>query len=327
MKIYDIIFRKTPSRYKEWVKKHLIYSEFTISPERYIGFSIFFGIALGISIGLFLFLLNLVSFTIISITALSLFIIFFVSMNAVLVVVSDNRTKFVDEILPDALRLIASNLKSGLTPDRALLLAARKEFGPLEKQIKKAAKKTIAGDSLEEALRIIPENINSKILERSIDLLREGVLRGGNMSDLLNGLAEDIRQTKILRKEIHAQVTMYIIFIFFAVGIGSPLLFGISSYLVETMKQLGGISDVHQVFSSNLKVMSFQGIKIEPQFLKLYALTSIAITSFFGAILIGLVQEGSEKAGIKFIPILLLISISIFFLARFTVVRLFGVIV
>jgi len=65
MRIYNIIFRKTPSQYKEWVKKHLIYSEFTISAERYIGFSIFFGMALGISIGLFLFLLNLVSFSII----------------------------------------------------------------------------------------------------------------------------------------------------------------------------------------------------------------------------------------------------------------------
>ncbi len=327
MKIYDIIFRKTPSRYKEWVKKYLIYSEFTISAERYIGFSIFFGIALGISLGLFLFLVGLANFVISSIVTISSFIIFFVLMNAILVVVSDKRTKFVDEILPDALRLIASNLKSGLTPDRALLLAARKEFGPLEKQIKKAAKKTIAGDSLEESLRTIPENINSKLLARSIDLLREGVLRGGNMSDLLNGLAEDIRQTKILRREIHAQVTMYIIFIFFAVGIGAPLLYGISSYLVETMRELGGIADVHQIFSSNLKVMSFQGVKIEPQFLKLYALTSIAITSFFGAILIGLVQEGSEKAGIKFIPILLLISITVFFLARFAVVRLFGVVV
>ena len=145
------------------------------------------------------------------------------------------------------------------------------------------------------------------------------------MSNLLNGLAEDIRQTKILRKEVQAQVTMYVIFIFFAVGMGAPLLYGISSYLVETMKDIGEIADVHQIFSSSLKVMSFQGIKIDPNFLRIYALASLTITSFFGGLLIGLVQEGHEKAGIKFIPILLVISISVFFFSRMVVIRLFGV--
>jgi flagellar biosynthesis protein FliQ len=54
---------------------------------------------------------------------------------------------------------------------------------------------------------------------------------------------------------------------------------------------------------------------------------SLAVTSFFGGLLIGLIQEGSEKAGLRYIPILIAVSLSIFFLTRLMVERLFGAMV
>jgi MFS-type transporter involved in bile tolerance (Atg22 family) len=55
----------------------------------------------------------------------------------------------------------------------------------------------------------------------------------------------------------------------------------------------------------------------------LYSILSLTVTSIFGGILIGLIQEGEEKAGLRYIPLLLLFSLSIFFLARFFVTRVF----
>jgi flagellar protein FlaJ len=257
------------------------------------------------------------------ISGLSAFVFFEVFMHLILVIISDRIAKFVDDILPDALMLISANIRSGLTPDRALLLSARPEFGLLEKQIMKSAKLTFSGESIEDALQIIPKNINSKAVRRSIDLLVEGISRGGNLAKLLEGLANDIRQTKMLKKEVHAFVMMYAIFIFFAAGIGAPLLYGISSYLVETMKEMGASVKIEQVATTSVQFMTFQGIQISSDFLMLYSLSALAITSFFGGILMGLIQEGSEKAGLKFIPILLMMSYSIFFIARMIVSRIY----
>ena len=173
----------------------------------------------------------------------------------------------------------------------------------------------------------MPKNINSKALKRSVDLLVEGIQRGGNIANLLDGLSDDIRQTKILKKEVQAFVMMYAIFIFFAAGIGAPLLYGISSFLVETMKELGGAIDVGVTVPSTMRFVSFAGIKVETDFLMLYMISAIGVTSVFAGIIMGLIQSGSERAGLKYIPVMFMISMTVFFFVRMFVISIFGIIV
>jgi len=326
MRLYEVLYRMTPKGYRSWIKKMLNCADFRILPENYVGFSIIYGVLLFLAILTTGIIIHLTFFISISIAAF-VSAVFEAFMHALPVVIADNRAKFTDEILPDALNLISSNIRSGLTPDQAFLLSARPEFGPLMIQIRKSAKLTLSGKSIEEAIQTIPENIYSKTLKRTIDLLIEGITKGGSLANLLDGLANDIRQTRILRKEVEAFVMMYAIFIFFAAGIGAPLLYGISSYLVETMQKLGSAVPVQQTFTGSSKFMTFQAIKINQDFMRLYMLTSLGITSVFGALLIGLIQEGSEKAGFKYIPILILLSYSVYFLSRFIVITTFGKII
>lgn len=326
MRLYEVLYRMTPKGYRSWFKNMLNCADFKILPENYVGFIIIYGILLFLAIFTTSIIVHIGVF-------ISILIGFFASavfeafMHAVPVVIADNRAKFTDEILPDALNLISSNIRSGLTPDQAFLLSARPEFGPLQVQIRKSAKLTLSGEPIEDAIQTIPENIYSRTLKRTIDLLVEGITKGGSLANLLDGLANDIRQTRILRKEIEAFVMMYAIFIFFAAGIGAPLLYGISSYLVETMQKLGSAVPVQQTFTGSSKFMTFQAININQDFMRIYMLASLCVTSVFGGLLMGLIQEGSEKAGLKNIPILLILSISIYFLSRFIVISIFGTII
>ncbi len=332
MRIYEIVFRVMPKGYRNWIKKYITYAGFTISPGKYSGFSLLYGVLLGLSITFVVYLLGLsllglTTGQLMIIFGLVSFCVFEAFMHSLLITVSDRIANFTDDILPDALRLVSANIRSGFTPDRALLLSARPEFGPLEKQIIKTAKLTFSGEALEDAIQVMPKKINSKALKRSVDLLVEGIQRGGNIANLLDGLSDDIRQTKILKKEVQAFVMMYAIFIFFAAGIGAPLLYGISSFLVETMKELGGTVEVGATVPSTMKFMAFSSINVETQFLMLYMVSAISITSIFGGLIMGLIQSGSEKAGLKYIPILFGISITVFFLVRMLVTGIFGVII
>lgn len=326
MRLYEILFRMTPNGYRKWVKRMLNCSDFRILPENYIGFSIIYGILLLITVLITCIIIHM-GFIVSILIAFSVSAVFEAFMHAIPLVIADNRAKFTDEILPDALNLISSNIRSGSTPDQAFLLSARPEFGPLETQIRKSAKLTLSGESIEDAIQTIPENIDSRTLRHTIELLIEGISKGGSLANLLDGLANDIRQTRILKKEVEAFVMMYAIFIFFAAGIGAPLLYGISSYLVETMQRLGSSVPTQQGFTGSSKFMTFQSIQINQGFMRMYMLISLTITSIFGALLMGLIQEGTEKAGFKYIPMLLLLSIGIFFLSRFLVMSIFGTIV
>jgi flagellar protein FlaJ len=248
-------------------------------------------------------------------------------MHAILIIAADNRTKVVEELLPDMLRLLAANIRSGLTIDKALLVSARPEFGPLERELKIASKETLSGVTIDTALFKICDTFNSKILKRSVELLSEGLKRGGDLAKLLEGLSDDIRQVKILKKDINAMVMMYVIFIFFAAGIGAPLLYSVSGFLVNTMGKIGTAINLEEALpavSGSIPMGVPKLSVIDPQFLDTYSLISLGVTAVFGGLLIGLVQEGTERAGLRFIPILLVISILIYFVSKGVVMGFFG---
>ncbi|MCX8178820.1 MAG: type II secretion system F family protein [Candidatus Aenigmarchaeota archaeon] len=322
--IYRYVYKAMPKFYKDWIRKYLTYANFQINHEKYAGFSIIYGLILFITT---LSLLRVLDFSYkTSLTAsIAIFIVFEFFMHGILVFVSENRANFADEILPDVLNLLSSNIRSGLTPDKALMLTARPEFGPLEEEIKRAAKKTLSGESIEEAIKIIPERINSRNLERTVMLLSEGMSKGGSLQGLLDSLANDIRETRLIKKEIAAQVMVYAIFIFFAVAIGAPILMATSNHLIETMSSISANLKLENVAMPSQIPIKIQKISVNKNFMLSYSITSLTITSIFGGILIGLIREGNEKAGIKYIPVLLAISIGLFFLSKAILAKLFVV--
>lgn len=329
IKIYEKLYRLLPSGYRSWVNKYIIYSDFSISPELFVGFSFLYGVCLTFT-SLFLFILNILPSQFLIPILISVFVSFEILMHGILIIISDNRTKVVEEILPDALRLVSANIKSGLTIDKALIVSARPEFGPLEKGIRSAAKETLSGESVENALKKIGEKFNSRILGRSIELLTEGIRRGGDLPRLLDSLGEDIRQARILRKEVSALVMIYAIFIFFASSIGAPVLYAVSGYLVSTMSEIGSSVDARQSIGSlggRIPLSSFRVAEITPDFLTTYSVLAMTITSIFGGLLIGLIQEGKETAGLKFTPLLLIISFAIYFVTKNVVANAFQLLI
>src|SRR3989344_8401954 len=92
------------------------------------------------------------------------FIVLFVSMTllSILVMFSVyfyidlriyNRTKEIEKILPDFLQYVASNLKGGMSFDKALWSAIKPRFGVLANEIEIAAKKVMTGGDVEDALQ------------------------------------------------------------------------------------------------------------------------------------------------------------------------------
>lgn len=326
--MYRFFYALSPIRYRKWVEQHISYCDFTVSPISLIGFLMLFGLLLGFSIGFLIYALGVLPLQGFLLTWVIVFIVFEILGHFMLVFIADSRAGFVEQILPDALQIISSNMRSGLTTDKAVLTSARPEFGPLEKELRKAAKETLSGKSFEEALKAISSKIKSKILDKTITLIIEGLSKGGSLTSLLDSVADDIRQARILRSEIKSYVMMYGIFIFFAVGLGAPLLYSVATYLVQTMTQVGGAVDLEGlVTGTSVPFLRFKASEITTNFLRLYSYFAILVTAFFGSLLIGLIQEGSEKAGIKFFPILLAVGFAVFTLSQFALKAIFGALI
>jgi flagellar protein FlaJ len=324
--MYEFAAKKLPKKIVKSYNTALMNAGFERS-QGFVGFILVFGLGVAFTIAFVL-------FSVLKLNLLRFFLYFIVNFILIEVVIymwlvlkGDSRGKQVDAILPDALRLMAMHLKSGLTIDRALINSARPEFGPLEERISRAGKQVLAGKDVKVAFLEIPHKIKSELLERTVQLIVEGVQSGGELSHLLEETAEDIHDTSIIQKEIKATVLTYAIFIFFAAAFGAPMIFGISTYIVESLTERAAEFQLEagtamQANTGFINVSASSGV--EPSFLILYAVISLIVTSVSSSLIIGMIKDGNEKQGVKYIPLMIALSIIVFFGTRFFVSNTFA---
>ncbi len=320
-KAYERAAELLPKKYIKHIKRLLMSSGIEVNPEKWVGFFFLFSIFLSIGV-----LIDGILFNLDFYLAIILSVFILIGINIVsyvsLVLVVDKRVRFIEQMLPSALTLMASNIKSGVIPSQAMLVSARKEFGPLKDEMDITSNEIMSGKSFEGALKNMEQRVNSEVLSRTFSLIIEGSKAGGELATLLQGIAEDLKHTELVKAEIRANVMMYVIFIFIAAGVVAPMLFAISIFLVDMIGEVGVI-EVPELAGAGVPFLQLSAGQVSSEFLTYFALASIAITSFFGSLIIGLIEKGEEKKGIKYIPILLILGIIVFNFASFLVKSIF----
>ncbi|MFP4151113.1 MAG: type II secretion system F family protein [Candidatus Aenigmatarchaeota archaeon] len=316
--------RKVP--WKERFEELLDYAGYyKVSGEEVAGMFLALGIAAGAgSLGIIFIITKSLLYSLVSLvtffTALQLAPFVYLSLTA------NSRAGEVDTILPDALQLMAANIRAGMTTERAIWLSARPEFGPLEEEIHRLSSKVMGGKPLPEALKEMSSNIDSDLLDRAVKLMIEGIRSGGEMATLLDETATDIRTAQNMKEKVKANVTMYSMFIVFASVLGAPLLFAISLYFIEVTSELWAeeLTAMEGVGEMGAGMISMKGPQIGAATLELFSVGAIAVTTFFGGMIIGLIQEGEATSGLKYSPLMMAAALAIFFVANLLVTRLFG---
>lgn len=303
----DIVSRVYPGGFKDWMRQLLLYNGIEYDVDRLM--AAITGLALGLSCTLALIIYNTHGIPFLK-SFLPAAALLLVGAYTYLTLRADGRGKFVEHILPDALKLMSSNLRAGLSIDKALLIAARPEFGCFQKEIKRAAGKIISGESLENALGEMSVRIKSNSLEVTIDLIVQGVRSGGELADALDRIADILREREFVQKEIKAGVQMYISFIMFAILFGAPLLFGISSFLIEMLKNMSNALIIPG--AKTLGGFTPMNMPFTVEFIKTFSVVSLVSTSVMGSIVIGLINSGNWKNGVKYIPVFCTISVALF---------------
>ena len=321
--IYKIIGNFYPKRIKKSIINLLIYSSIKVEYNKFLGFILVFNLLLSILFGFYLGAFFNLNFWLIFFVV---FIVMIITEIMLLKVDADKKGKFIENVLPDALELMASNLRAGFTVDRALLLSIRPEFGPLKDEINLIGKKITAGMEITRALKEMIERVKSKKLERAILLINSGLRSGGELASLLEQTSEGLLNQNLVDKKIRASVGMYVMFIFIAICIGAPVLFGLSSYLIEILTTTLRSVDIPDISTMGNVGLPFAipKVTIPIEFLLVYIVSFLVATSFFGSLVIGLISKGNEKEGFKYIIPILIVSITLFFIVRIIIRGLLG---
>ena len=299
-----------PKKLRENYIKNIKNSGKEISVEKYHNYVFIFSLVVTLisSISLYFLKIN-ISYSLIIFFLFHVFFYFKTSLK------SGEKIKKIESFFPDAISLMASNLRSGVTVDRAFLLSARPEFNPLDKEILKTGKEIATGKDIVYALEKMSERIDSEKISKTIMLIISGLKAGGNISDLLEETSKNMKEKEVIEKKISSTILTYVIFIFFAVGVGAPVLFALGSTLTEIIIDLA--SRTPDLSTMQIETpFSFSEIPISVNFVIYFSIFFIVITDLISCLIIGLVNKGEKKEGLKLLIPLLILSLGSFFLIR-----------
>ncbi|MFH1393553.1 MAG: type II secretion system F family protein [Candidatus Micrarchaeota archaeon] len=239
-----------------------------------------------------------------------------VLMSTYLIMKAENRRNVLEESLPDFLTLVASNIKAGMTLDQAMWYSAKPEFGLLSEDVRHVIKGSFSGESLEISLDKLAKRFDSKVFNRTILLLKQATATGGELTEVLERTADDVRNTIIMKKEIAASLIMYEIFVLFASAIGTPFLFAVATKLIQVFENISP----HLPSSSNVgggafgaaSTFTLSGPIITSADFLYFALPTMFVTALISSFIISVIRTGTKSQGLKYFPFLLVASYLIY---------------
>jgi archaellum biogenesis protein FlaJ (TadC family) len=201
-------------------------------------------------------------------------------------------------------------------------MSARKEFDPLDKDIVNLGKELMTGKDIENAMYEMGQRTGSKKIQRTISLILSGLKSGGNIAILLEETATNARERYFIQKRAASNVLMYTIFIFAAITVGAPGLFGLSTVLVEVLTKV--LSEIPQVEASSSLPFTLSAISVPISFIKYFSILFLLAVNIIGSMVLGLVTKGSEKEGTKYAIPLTALSMLVFFSVRIVLLKYFA---
>jgi len=244
------------------------------------------------------------------------FLVFIIVMTGTLLLLNlriYSRKVQVEEVFAEFLQLTSTNIRAGMTIDQAIFNSIRPRFGILAKEVERVAKESMTGKDLVEALQEFADNYDSRLIKQSVNLLGEGIRAGGEIGELLEQISWNLVQTKAMQKEMAASVTSYVIFISFATIVAAPFLFALSGQLLQVMQQVTSSLDLETLKSTSMNLpFSFGQQGVSQADFQIFAVVCLLMTSLSSAMLISTILKGNVKGGIKYLPIFIISTMTLF---------------
>ena len=239
----------------------------------------------------------------------------------------DKRRAKMEEMLPDYLQITSANLRSGLSLDRAMLMAARPEFTFFSEDVKDMSRRIFGGETLANALKGIAAKYRSPQLDHTVKMVTESLRYGGAMADLLDQISKDMRGQQTIQKEVSGQLFMYSIFIAFAGVIAAPVLYGLTGQMINVTDTVW--KGILAANPGGLPTIGVSFLKPTPPQIgittyRYFSIAAIIIITGFAGLIMSAISTGSIVRGIKYLPLFILGGLGIYLIVAKVVVSLFA---
>lgn len=214
----------------------------------------------------------------------------------------------IEKDLPEFIDNLVSNLKGGISLEKALLKSVRKEQIALLKEVTLINEKVMMGQGIEESLSEFKDRFDSPIIKRTLFLIIEGLNGGGNLAQPLEKISKNLKKIYELNDEIKANAEGFTIVIKAITLIITPLLFALALTLLTF------IGNLFSILTKSSEQFSFiQPIPAEfTTYLQVFSYAMIILITFFSSMIIAQLKNEKIYESLKYVPVYIVISLFLY---------------
>lgn len=206
------------------------------------------------------------------------------------------RTGRLEAEYPALMRDISLSVRSGMTLEESISIAAEGQYGALTPAIKKIDNMVSWGVSFEEALLHFVKKYPTLLIRRTVFTLIEAFRMGGQLDTILEGVATDVGETKALERKRSSETKPYVMvcYISYFVFLAVILIMG---YVFLPMMQ-----EAADITGGAALPGGMGQFAVSEDELALYNrlfFHALVIQGFFSGIVTGKLGEGKAIAGLK----------------------------
>ena len=206
------------------------------------------------------------------------------------------RTGKLEAEFPAMVRDISLSVKSGMTLKRAMSIAAEGQYGALTPAIKQIDNMMSWGVSFEDALLHFAKKYPTPLIRRTIFTLIEASRMGGQLGEILEGVATDAEETKALEKKRSSETKPYLLVCYISYFVFLTVILIMSYIFLPTMKEAA------EVATGEALPGGLGQFAVSDEDLALYNrlfFHALVVQGFFAGIVTGKIGEGKTVAGLK----------------------------
>ncbi len=305
------------SKIKQWLEKYEKYmriGKLKINPLLWLSF----GLILALAVGFFSYMF--IQNNLPQVSTFMAIVIGFVILDLFWAYPYFRALRVIDSIertFPTVLREMSDILKAGGTYDSALREIKNNDYGPISAYFASIVRKLDEGGTLENSLYSFAQEMDSKIIKRTITIIVDAIKAGARLSRILDEIADDARAIYKLGEERKSQTMLQTAFILAAGVLVAPGIFGLVGTIITVLLK----SSINLVSSQYMVEQAITNRKLILDLFVLY----IFISNLAASIMISLMREGSIKKSFLYTPIILLISYTIYYIVAIISAKFLGV--
>lgn len=220
------------------------------------------------------------------------------------------RRKSIEERLPEFLRDIAESGRFGMTLAAAIQSAAKGRYGTLTDEIRKMADQIAWGVSAVEALRLFQERNPTPLINRVVGIVIKAASAGGNVSDVLTLVSQDLRENTFAQEERKNEMLTYLVVIYIAFLVFLATVVILNAIFIPQIESFVAAQSAAQAANSNTAADAAAGSSAitaaDVEEIKFIYLAAAIVHGLGDGFVVGMLTKGRLSAGMMHSVVLVL---------------------